>query len=186
MEGAGRARDQPRRTVLAIAGLVGAADRRPIIGHFMIVPLREHRHLRIEGAQIVVEQIVFIIAAKLREAVRHRGFLLRHDIAPDLAIGQHQFGRHRAIGVDVIAGVNEEVGAVLQHGAIGAHAPARGIDAPALPRGIARPDERYRTVVGWRGAEMSGLRFARNPGDVFEARPVENILPRRKAFEQDL
>ena len=64
-------RNQPGGAVLSVARLVGGTDRRPVIGHLMIVPLRQHRHLRIEGAQIAVEQVVFIVAAKLREAVRN-------------------------------------------------------------------------------------------------------------------
>src|SRR5258708_38266286 len=72
-----------------------------------------------------------------------------------------------------------------------AHAAARGIDAPALARGIARPDERYRslrrrTSVVRRGPEMPDLRFPGRSGfaDGFEPHPVENILPGRKAVQQ--
>jgi len=43
----------------------------------MVVRLREHRHLRMEGAQIVVEQVVFIVAAKLRLRFYDSGMTLR-------------------------------------------------------------------------------------------------------------
>ena len=144
MKRAGRPRHQQRAAVLGVAGLVGGADRRPVIGDFMVVPLRQHRHLRIEGAQILVEQVVFVVAAKLREGLGDDGFFLRDDIAPEAAVRQFQFGLDRAVGIDVIAAMNEEVRAVFQHGGVGSHAAAGGIDAPALAGGIARPDERYR------------------------------------------
>jgi hypothetical protein len=52
----------------------------------MIVPLREHRHLRIEGTQILVEQVIFVVAAKLRQALRDDGLLFRDDIPPGTTI----------------------------------------------------------------------------------------------------
>jgi len=123
----------------------------------MIVPLRQHRHLRIEGAKIAVEQVVFIIAAELREAMGDRGFLFRHDVAPDFPVRQLQFGRDRTIGVDMIAGMNEKIRTVFEHGAVGSHAAAGSIDAPALSRGVTRPGKGYRTFVCWRGPEMTDL-----------------------------
>jgi hypothetical protein len=107
----------------------------------MVVPLREHRHLRIEGAQIVIEQVVFIIAAKLRQAVRDSGFFLGDDVPPDPAVRQFQFRRDRTVGVDVIAAMDKKVRAAFEHGLVASHAAASGIDAPALARGIARPDK---------------------------------------------
>ena len=103
----------------------------------MVVPLGEHRHLRVEGAQIVVEQVIFVVAAKLREAMGDDGFLFRHDVPPDPAIGQFRLGGNRTIGIDVIAGMNEKIRTVVQHGPVGAHAAAGGIDAPTLARGVA-------------------------------------------------
>ena len=160
MKGAAGALDQSGVAILGITGVVDGADRRPVIGHLVVVPLRQHRHLRVEGAQIVVEQVVFVIATELLEAVRDHGFFLGYDVPPDAAIRQFQLRRHRTIGVDVIAGVDEEIRTVVEHGFVGPHAAARGIDAPALPRGIARPDKRYRASVRRRGPEMSDLRFA--------------------------
>ncbi len=135
------ARHQSGGAVFGVTGLVGTADRRPVVGHFMVVPLRQHRHLRMKGAQIVIEQIVSIISAKLRQAVRDRGFLLGHDIPPGFPVRQFQLSGHRTVGVDVIAAMDEKVGAVFEHGLVGSHATASGIDAPALARGITRPDK---------------------------------------------
>ena len=82
--------------------------------------------------------------------------------------------------------MNEEIGAVIQHGAVGPHPAARGIDAPALTGGITRPGKRYRTVLRGRGAEMPDLALATSAGsgNIFEPDPVENILTGRKTFEQ--
>jgi hypothetical protein len=84
--------------------------------------------------------------------------------------------------------MNEEIRLVLQHGPIGPHAAAGGIDPPALPGGIARPDERYRTFVRGRGAEMSSLGFARHPGfaDILEPHPVKDVLAGRQTLQQRL
>src|SRR5258708_3005767 len=113
----------------------------------------------VEAPQLIVEEIVFIIAAKLRQAVRDDGFLFGDDIVPDFAIRQFQFTGDGTVGVDVIAGMNEEIRTVFEHGAVAAHAAAAGIDTPALACGIARPDKRYRTFVRWRGPEMPDLGF---------------------------
>ena len=152
----------------------------------MIVPLGEHCHLRVEGAQVLVEQVVFIVAAKLWEAVRDLGFLSRHYVAPDLTVRQLQFRRHRAIGVDVIAGMNEEVGTVFQHSLVGAHATAGWIDAPALACGIAGPDERNRIMHRGRGAKMPDPCFAGDAAsdEVRKAHPIEDVLPGGKIFQQ--
>src|SRR5437879_134405 len=113
-----------------------------------------------EGTKVLVEQIVFVVAAELLEAVRDDGLFLSHHIAPDLAVRELQLALDRAIRIDVVAAMDEEVRTVLQHGAIGAIAPALGIDAPALPRRIAGPEQRDRAPRGGCGAETPGLDFA--------------------------
>src|SRR5438309_9931195 len=148
----------------------------------MIVPLRKHRHVSMEGTKILVEQTVFVVAAKLREAVRDDGFFLSHDVAPHLAVRQLQLTLDRAIGIDVIAAMDEEVRAVVQHGAVGAISPARGIDAPALPCGIAGPEKRNVAPLGRRGAEAPDLHFTGMAGvKALEANAIENLLSRRQA-----
>jgi len=138
---AGRPCHQPGAAVLRVAGLVGGAGRRPVIGHFMIVPLRQHRHLRIEGAQIPVEQVVFVVAAKLRKVLSDDGFFFGDEIPPEATVGQFQFRLDRTVRIDVIAAMNEEVRAIFEHGGVGSHAAAAGIDTPTLPCRIARPDK---------------------------------------------
>ena len=187
MERAAGSRDQPRGAVLGIAGLVGGADRRPVVGHLVIVPLREQGHGGMEGAKAFVEPVVFVVAAELREAVGDDGFLLGDGVSPDPAIGQLQFTFHWTIGIDVIAGMDEKVGTVVEHGAVGAHAAAALIDAPALSRRIARPGERHRASRGGRGAEMPDLRLAFDAAlaDIVEPHAIENVLPRRQTVEQN-
>jgi len=154
----------------------------------VIVPLREHWNLRVEGAQIVVEQIVFIVAAELLQTVRDDGFFLRDDVPPERAVRQFQFRWHRAIGIDVIAGMNEEVRAVFQHGPVGPHAAAGGIDAPALARGnrrTRRTRPEFCAVGAVRKCRLS-LACDAALGEIVKPHAVENILAGWQAVEQDL
>src|SRR5579885_1615347 len=127
--------------------------RPPVVEHLVIVPLRKDRDFGVEGAEVLVEQIVFVGAAELGEGLGGFGFLLRDDALPDLPVRHFLFGLDRAVGVDVVAVMDEEIGPVLLHGGVGAHAAARLVDAPALARGIARPDKADGAAVGRRGAE---------------------------------
>ncbi len=158
----------------------------PVVGHLVIVPLREHRHRGIERTQVRVEQVVFVVAAKVGERLRHARLLLGHDVLPGLAVRQLAFGGEHAVGVDVVARVNEEIGLVAQHGRIGAHAAARLVDAPGS--GVARPHEGNRAPLGRCRAEATYLRLARDSGEgvILEADPVEDVLPRGQPFDQRL
>ncbi|MBA7645384.1 hypothetical protein ES703_53140 [subsurface metagenome] len=152
----------------------------------MVVPLREHRHIGVEGAEVLIEPVVFVVGAEFVEAVRNDGFLFGHDIAPDLAARQLQLALDRTIRIDVVAAMDEEVGTVVQHRAIGAIAAARGIDAPALPGGVAGPQEGYRAALGRRGAETSDLHIAGVASIMlFEAHAVEDVLSCRQAVDQE-
>ena len=188
VERAARPRHQKRAAVLGIAGLVGGADRRPVVGDLMIVPLREQGDGGMEGAKALVEPVVFVVAAELGEAVGDDGFFLGDDVSPDPAIGQLQFPLHRAIRIDVVTGMDEEVRTVVEHGAVSPHPATVFVDAPALPRGIARPGERYRCSLCRCGAEMPELRLAFDAAlaDVVEAYAIKNVLPGRQAVEQHL
>src|SRR6201999_1277756 len=99
-------------------------------------------------------------AAEFAERLGRLRLVLGDDVLPDFAVRHLLFGLDRAVGVDVVAAVDEEIGAVLAHGFVGAHAAARFIDAPALADGVARPDEADGTAVGRRGAEAADLRLA--------------------------
>ena len=67
MEGAASARGQFKYASVGVTAPAERLARTPIVGNFVIVPLREQRHLGIEGEHIFIEQVVFVIAAKLRE-----------------------------------------------------------------------------------------------------------------------
>src|SRR5262249_4013574 len=159
---------KPRIAFLVSAAVIATA-RRPVVADLMVVPLREHRHLGVEGAEVIVEPVVSVVAAKLRQAVRDRGFLFGDNVAPDFAVWKPLRGRYRAIRIDVVAGMDEEVRTIVEHGAIGPISAAADIDAPALARGIAGPDERDRRLVGRRGAEAPDPALSGDAGaDVFE------------------
>src|SRR4029079_452777 len=56
--------------------------RPPVVGYLVIVPWREHRNLCVERAQILVEQIVFVVAAKLSERFGRFRLVLGDDVLP--------------------------------------------------------------------------------------------------------
>jgi len=125
----------------------------------VIIPLRKQRHLGIEREQIPVEQVVFIVAAKLRERLGDLGFLLGHDVLPHASVRQLPLRLDRTVGIDVIAGMNEEIGPAFQHGGICAHPAARLVDPPAAG-GVPRPHERYIAPLARGGPETPDLRRA--------------------------
>ena len=62
------ARGQERRIHVGIVG--SGLARPPVIGDLVVVPLREDWNLGVELPQILVEQIVFVIAAIIGERLR--------------------------------------------------------------------------------------------------------------------
>src|SRR5262245_9187980 len=79
--------------------------------------------------------------AELVERLRHLGHLGRHDVGPDLAsLGRHRFG-DGTVGVDGVAAVDEEMRIPLTHRLVDLHAAKSRVDAPALPSGVAAPEE---------------------------------------------
>src|SRR5205814_304962 len=87
-----------------------------------------------------------------------------------------------------VAGMDEEVWPVVEHGRKGAHAAALLVDAPALAGSVARPAERYRAPLDRRGAEAPDERLAGDRGrrEVGERHPVEDVLSARQSFKQRL
>src|SRR5437762_4409426 len=84
--------------------------------------------------------------------------------------------------------MDEEVRTVVEHGAVSPHPATVFVDAPALPRRIARPGERHRCSLSRCGAEMPELRLAFDAAlaDVVEAYAIKNVLPGRQAIDQQL
>jgi hypothetical protein len=102
-----------------VAYLVGFRQllrQRPVVGHLVVVPLHEYRHFGIEGADIVVGEVVFVRGAVLVQCLRDLGFLGDRDVLPDLAVGELYLGLDRAVGVNRVAGMQEEIRTVLAHG----------------------------------------------------------------------
>ena len=172
-----------------VALLVGGGQLlrwRPVVGDFMVVPLHDDRHLGVEGAQMFVHEIVFVRGAELVE--RLGDFCLLGDgyILPDPAAGKGHFVLDRSVGIDGIAGVQQEIRTIFAHGGEGEHAAVIGVDAPALSGDVATPDETDVAATGRRGAEAPEHRLARDI-DIREiAKPdaVEDFLPRGQVLQQ--
>ncbi len=162
--------------------------RPPVVRDLVVVPLRQHRDLRVQREQVSVEQVVLVAAPELGEGFGRLRDLLGHAVPPEGAVGQLHLGLDRPVGVDRVAGMEEEVRPVLGDGRIDRHAATGFVDPPALARRVPRPAERHRAPVGRRRAEAPDLpRTAdRRGGEVFEADPVEDVLaggrPSRATF----
>ena len=79
----------------------------------MIVPLGKNGNLGVEGAQIFVKQVVFVVSAIVVEARRDAALFLGDDISPNFAVRKFQLRLDRAVGVDAVAGMDEKVGTVF-------------------------------------------------------------------------
>ena len=95
---------------VGVAGAVERHPRAPIVGDLVIVPLREHRDLGIERAQVPVEQVVFVVAAKVGERLATRDFSSVTRFLQISPFGKLALGANRTIGIDVVARMDEEVG----------------------------------------------------------------------------
>ena len=110
----------------------------------MIVPLVHLGHTGGKGAQVSVQQIVAIVAAKLIQGFCHFGLGGCDHVAPHLAIVQHHFRLKGIVGVDMVAAEDEKIGVkVAHHGKDGIAATAF-IDTPTLATQIARPQKAHR------------------------------------------
>src|SRR6266404_2396203 len=87
-------------------------------------------------------------------------FLRDRDVLPDLAVSELDLGGNGVIGIDGVAGMQEEIRPVLAHGGEGEHAAVVRIDAPALSSDVAAPDETDIAPVAGRGAEAADDRLA--------------------------
>src|SRR4029077_5341725 len=137
---------------------------------------------------IVVEEIVLVRGAEFVERFGDLRFLRDGEVLPDLAVSELYFGRNDAVGIDGVAGMQQEIWAVLAHGGEGEHAAIIGIDAPALAGDIATPDKTDIAAIAGRGTEAADHRLAHDVDmrEVAEADTVENILTRGQVFQQHL
>jgi PBP superfamily domain len=88
-------------------------------------------------ARRFIQEVVFVVAPELRECFGGFRFFLGDEVPPDLPVWHLLLGENSSISVDVVPRVDEEVGLVLQHRVVDAHAPARLVDAPTLARRVA-------------------------------------------------
>ena len=135
-------REHPR--VLLCVAIVGVEAHAgiPVVLHFMVVPQPQLRNLPVETPHVVVEQVVRVVAAELVERFGDLRLLICDDVSPHRAIGQADFRRHRRVGVDRVAGMDEKVRAREAHRLVHAQAAPRRVDAPPLADGVGRPGER--------------------------------------------
>ena len=154
----------------------------------MIVPLYEDRYFGVEGAQIIIQEIVFVRGAELVESFGDLGLFWNRDVFPSLVIRQFYLGGDNAVGIDRIAGVEQEIGTMLAHGGEGKHAAIVRIDTPALPGNVAAPDKTDVAPVARGGSEATDHWLARKVDvrEVAEFDAVENVLPRGQIFQQHL
>ncbi len=147
----------------------------------MVVPLPDLRHLGVEGAQVLVQQVVAVVAAELVERLGDLALLFGDQVAPGAAVLGGHFGGDRPIGVDHIAAVQEEVRPTLAHGFVDAHAAEVGVDAIALPAGVAAPNEANVARALRRAAQVAEPGLAEQAATgILETRAVEDRLIRRQ------
>ena len=143
----------------------------------MIVPLVEGWADGAKREHVLVHHVVFPLVAILFERLGHLALAVDHDdVLPLATAGQFDFVLHCAIGIDRVAGMQEEVGRVLGDGRIGLHAGL--VDAPALAGGVARPGEAHVALRGRRGAETADDRLGDgvDVGKVGSSHAVEDVL----------
>ena len=85
MHGCARRHAQHELVCILLALMFGAGERLPrppVVGNLMVVPLPEDRHFRVERAHILVEQIVFVVAAELGQRLGGLRLLFRYEVFP--------------------------------------------------------------------------------------------------------
>ena len=160
---------------------------RPVVDHLVVVPLEECRAKRVHRLHMFVHQIVFPLTPELGQRFGHLAlFLDQGGVLPDHRAVLFDLVLHRAIGIDRIAGMDEEIGPMLSHGGIGAHTLV--VDTPTLTGGIARP---RKPNVAPRGrccteAADDGLGHGADIVQVGGDKAIEYLLIGRQALDQPL
>ena len=180
-----RPRDQHVDVLLAVAGLHAGGPqhlaRIPVVQHLVVVPLRDHRDLGVEGPQVGVAQVVTIAAAELIERLGDVADAVRDQVAPGRAVVElHRFG-NRPVGVDQVAGVDEQIRLDGPHRRERLHAAARFVEAPALAADVTAPHDPDRRGRPAGRPERAADRLAHGPVGPLEARVVDDPLARGQA-----
>jgi hypothetical protein len=122
----------------------------------MVVPLGDHGHVGIHRADVGVQHVVSVASTELVQGLGHLVNAVRDEVAPDLAILFGDAFRDGSVGVDGVAGVDEEIRLGGMHGCIAAHSADLLIDAPALARCISGPDEALASTTGGTSRSRAG------------------------------
>ena len=88
---------------LEITGVV------PVVAHLVIVPEHDLGHLGVESPHVLVEQVVFVVAAELVQRLGDFRFGLGDDVLPHRAVVQFDLRGHVLVGVDGVAAVDEDI-----------------------------------------------------------------------------
>src|ERR1051326_4307080 len=99
---------------------------------FVIVPLPDLWHRRVETPDVIVLQVVEKISAKFIERFSNFAFCFCGKIFPNGAVGKANRRRNRIVGINRIARVNEKMGLEAAHRLINAHTTDSRIDSETL------------------------------------------------------
>src|SRR5207249_2301398 len=128
------------------------------------------------------EQIVGEGGAKLVERLGYLGFSFSSEVAPHFAVIGLDLAEDRAIGIDLVTGMNEEIGRVAAHRLVEPIAAPFGVDAPALPRLVTRKGEGDGPLVAARHAQHPCGRRAQRLwiGKILETHAIKYLTARWK------
>ena len=180
-------REEPG-TLDGVAGVLDHALVEPVVRHLVVVPLNILGHLGVEAPDVLVGQVVAVVAAELLERLGDLRLLLGDEVLPRAAAGEVDLGLEGVVRVDHVAAVHEEVRVEAAHHLVEAHTARLGVDPPALARGVAGPHERHVTPVRRRRPEATHDGGARrlHVAEIQESHPIEHVLAGREPIEDHL
>ena len=166
--------------VLAILARAQTLLRIPVVGRFVVVPGSDQGDGSMERQDVLIEQVVEVIATEVIERGRRFGFGFGGDVFPDRAIMESQFRWDRVVGIDHIPAVHKEIGSKFFDRRVDLHPAPFEIDTESLARCVSRPSEEdILGAVVW-GSQLPSLRIACASG-VFEGDLVVDFRARRES-----
>ena len=131
-----------------------------------------------------VAEVVAVAAAELVERLGDVADAVLDEVAPRRAVVEAQRLGDRRVGVDQVAGVDEQVRLGGAHRGERAHAAVAFVDAPALPAHVAAPHDPHRRRRPPQRPrcrpERAAHRLAELAAPALEARLVDDPLARRE------
>lgn len=121
----------------------------------------------------------------IRRCLGHLGFPLGRHIAPDLSVIGLDFSNDRTVGIDLVAGVNEEIGRVAPHRLVDAVTAPFRIDPPSLPGLVAGISEGDRAAGRAGDAQPASGRRAQRLwiSQILKCDPIKEVSPRWQIAE---